>query len=276
MDAGGGSLRETRTRCDLEERDLEPFYFGPRHEELFGVYHPAKDPLSRKAVLLCGPVFAEYSRTYAALRKAAERWVGRGLHALRFDYFGTGDSAGTWQEGGPTRWLKDIKSAAAELKEISGADRIMLAGVRFGGTLASNAVSDTSGCDELALWDPVLDGAQYLQQLQKTHRELIDEHRNLSRTERQIASHELAGFSEAAWITDELAQVCLQASDIGLERVHYVVSSGDFLSDRHVQDWKSAGVSVRETLVPFDCNWSTFEEQAMTPHDILEAWAQCG
>ncbi len=72
-----------------------PLFFGDPARQLFGVYHPAAEGnAAERAVVLCAPSPQEYMPTHWAYRRLAALLAKAGVHVLRFDYFGMGDSAG--------------------------------------------------------------------------------------------------------------------------------------------------------------------------------------
>src|SRR2546428_3558846 len=97
-----------------------PIYFGPSEQPLFGVYHPAEgDRASTHALLLCYPLGQEYQRTHRLFRQLGTLLSEAGLSVLRFDYVGTGDSAGETGEGTPEQWRENIRTAARELRDLA-------------------------------------------------------------------------------------------------------------------------------------------------------------
>ncbi len=94
---------------------------------------------------------------------------------MRFDYAGTGDSSGDIADYGVDAWIADIEAAADELRRESGVSRIVLVGLRFGATLAALcAQRGRLRAAHVLLWDPVVDGAQYLRELRRAHRAYMD------------------------------------------------------------------------------------------------------
>lgn len=136
----------------------EPIQFG-RDGALMGMYHASADP-ARFGVLLCPPLGQMLVRTHRVYRQLAASLAGRGVCALRFDYRGSGDSAGDSQELDWRQCLDDIRSAAAELRLRGGCATVVGFGARLGGSLAL-AAAPTAGFARLLLWDPVLDGASH-------------------------------------------------------------------------------------------------------------------
>ena len=87
-----------------------------------------------------------------------------GLAVLRFDYDGTGDSAG--EETDPGRvdaWLSSVTAAVDELAA-TGVPRIGLVGIRMGGLFAAHAAAQRGGVDALVLWDPCTSGKAFLRE----------------------------------------------------------------------------------------------------------------
>ena len=144
-----------------------PLFFGSSPQRLFGVYHPPfGHGQSDRAVLLCPPAPQEYMLTHWAMRRLASLLARAGAHVLRFDYFGTGDSAGGNEEGSLEIWQENVLVAERKLRELSGASRISLVGYRMGATLAWRAsrLTETKPRD-LVLWDPIVSGKSYIRDL---------------------------------------------------------------------------------------------------------------
>jgi pimeloyl-ACP methyl ester carboxylesterase len=90
------------------------------------------------------------------MRQLAARLVRAGFHVLRFDYFGTGDSYGGPGEGDLASWCGDIETAIEELKEIAGATKVNLAGLRLGANLSARvAAHRPKEINKLILWEPL-------------------------------------------------------------------------------------------------------------------------
>jgi uncharacterized protein len=136
---------------------MTSFHFGSRERRLFGFYEPAQESFSRvRAVLLCHPMGNEQVFAYRTTRQLAARLVRAGFHVLRFDYFGTGDSYGATGEGDLASWCGDIETAIEELKEITGATKVNLAGLRLGANLSARvAVRRPKEINKLILWEPL-------------------------------------------------------------------------------------------------------------------------
>jgi Predicted hydrolase of the alpha/beta superfamily len=150
---------------------MRPFLFGRSERLLFGTYHaPAVRSARPSAVLLCNPFGQESIRAHRIYATLASKLSKVGQHVLRFDYYGTGDSAGEVGEGCQAGWIEDILEAHEELLASSGVSRVIWVGLRYGATLAVLAGQALRrAIASLILWDPVVDGAAYLQELMETH-----------------------------------------------------------------------------------------------------------
>lgn len=145
----------------------EPHFFGSSERQLFGVYHVPGGRPRAHGVLICAPAPQEYMRSHMALRTLAALLAREGFHVLRFDYYATGDSAGESSEGSLSEWRANILTARDDLRECSGARRISVVGLRLGATLAASAPTDAVN---LVLWEPVVDGNAYVNELRRLHR----------------------------------------------------------------------------------------------------------
>jgi len=85
-----------------------------------------------------------------------------GVCALRFDYDGTGDSAGMGNDPQRVRsWLDSISAAVATMRA-SGVGSVFVVGMGLGATLAAVVAETDGNIDGLVLWDPEPSGKAYL------------------------------------------------------------------------------------------------------------------
>lgn len=141
-------------------------YFGSSGRQLFGAYHaPPANVAGRGAALLCPPWGLEYLVSHRIFRRLAVRLSESGYHVLRFDYYGTGDSAGEREEGDLTSWQEDADIAADELRDMSGFASIATFGIRLGAVIAWRLATARSDVHTTVLWDPVIDGDAYVREL---------------------------------------------------------------------------------------------------------------
>ncbi len=139
-----------------------PFHFGAG-DALFGLYH-AVAGAAGVGVLLCPPLGQEMIRSHRIYRQLGDALAQHGAAAMRFDYYGSGDSAGASLELDWARCIDDTVAAATELRARTGCRRVIGFGARLGGGIAL-AAARAADLAELILWDPVLDGADYMARL---------------------------------------------------------------------------------------------------------------
>ena len=121
--------------------------------------------------MLCYPVGVEYVRSHWAFRQLAGHLAGKGYHVFRFDYYGTGDSAGEFEQADISCWLENIELAAAEFRHMANWQQLSLVGLRLGATLGLLA-SERLALNQLVMWDPVIDGKAYINTLAEMHETL--------------------------------------------------------------------------------------------------------
>jgi pimeloyl-ACP methyl ester carboxylesterase len=148
----------------------EPFYFGVESRPLFGWLHRAPAP-SRLGLVICNPFGYEAICTYRVLRHFAEAAAAAGVPALRFDYDGTGNSAGDDRD--PARlsaWAASVGLAVEALRAQTGVDRVVLLGVRLGALIATLAANRRDDVDSLVAIAPVAAGQVHLRELHALQR----------------------------------------------------------------------------------------------------------
>jgi pimeloyl-ACP methyl ester carboxylesterase len=245
----------------------EAFFFGPSNQQVFAVYHPPSGGAAQVLTVICPPLFWDYMRTQLALRELAISLAERGQHVLRFDYRGTGDSFGEIGEVAVSDWLEDIALAVREGREISGSRVVRLLGVRAGALLACRSVGACGDVQRLVLWDPVPDGASYLQELRRSQAALCERNLYLSSPERRKAMDEYAGCALSERMPEDLRLVDTSAySSVPKGRLHVVSTSS------------AAGFPIQgvpRDVAPFVCNWDTLADQVIVPRPVLERLVAC-
>ncbi|HQS31790.1 alpha/beta hydrolase [Polaromonas sp.] len=132
----------------------------------FGWFHAASGPARGIGVVLCRPMGYEAICAYPTYTTLAEQLAATGFDVLRFDYHGTGDSAGS--DTDPDRvaaWIDSTVSATHELQRRSGVSRLALLGVRLGATLAVQAAARLGGVESLVMWAPCVTGRAFAREL---------------------------------------------------------------------------------------------------------------
>jgi uncharacterized protein len=156
---------------------VRPFFFGASKQPLFGNFHrAAAKPARRTGVILCNSFGVEAVYSHRMYRVLADRLSRIGYDVLRFDYFATGDSGGDCSEATLARWVDDVLTASDELLDTCDVRRMAWIGLRLGATTAALAAArGPAALSDLILWEPVVDGAAYLEELRRSHLKLLDE-----------------------------------------------------------------------------------------------------
>jgi len=87
-----------------------------------------------------------------------------GIHAICFDYSGTGDSSGEWGEFSYSDWVSDLNDVYQHC--FKAGKSISFVALRFGALLLADAVTSSGlKVDRCVFWDPVETGEMLTRQL---------------------------------------------------------------------------------------------------------------
>jgi len=246
---------------------IEAFFFGQASQQIFAVYHAPVRGSGEVLTVICPPLFSDYMRTQLALRELAISLSERGQHVLRLDYRGTGDSFGDLSEVAISDWVEDIAVAVREGRELTGSVVVRLLGVRAGALLACRSVGTSSDVQRLVLWDPIPDGAAYLQVLHRIQVTMLRENCYLGRAERREAMREYAGYHLSERMLEEFRLLDAGVySTVPKGALHVVSTSSD------------AAFPVRgvpQDVAAFACNWDTFANELLMPSPVLARLVAC-
>jgi acetyl esterase/lipase len=139
-----------------------PTWFGPSGRPLHGWVHLPEDARARGVAVFCNPLGRESANALPAVRVACAQAAATGVVGLRFDYGGTGDSAGEVDDPGRVAdWVDSIDHAVALARRLCPGP-VVLVGIRAGALLATEAVGRGTAADTLMLWDPIRSGRSFL------------------------------------------------------------------------------------------------------------------
>jgi pimeloyl-ACP methyl ester carboxylesterase len=262
----------------MESHMMEPFYFGPASGQLFGVYHAPDAHQARDAgVVLCYPMGQEYIRSHRAFLQLALLLAAHGFHVLRFDFSSCGDSPGQGAPAHLERWVDDVATAVHELKS-TVAERIGLVGLRLGATLAMMCGTQGAAIEAMVLWEPVVNGATYLAELEDLHRAWL--HGSFARP-RQDGTHapgrEVLGFVLSASLASELERI--DAFTLPKRPAHHalIIQTGDHGEGRRLSEHLiRLGVQSRCEDIPGPPIWikkADQEGQGLVPRPTLQCIA---
>lgn len=263
---------------------MTPFMFGPAARRLFGAFHPgdAAHP-PRLGVVLCSPFGEEASRTHRFFYVLADRLSRAGIDALRFDYYGTGDSAGEDGEGDLDGWAADLRAAHEELRRRSRASRIAFLGARLGATVAIRAARDAAPgtVSRLLAWEPIVDGAGYLDALRTRRIGALESAYSVPNTSwrRQAAGDpmvfidETVSFAVSSTLRRQLAELTPDTLALpGSVDTVVIADPTDALVQRWAHAQRDRGAPVRPIGLDSTLGWLSDERahQAPVPRQVLQ------
>jgi exosortase A-associated hydrolase 2 len=263
---------------------VTPFFFGIGDDQRFGLYRePANGPV-RGSVLVVHAFAEEMNKTRAAVSDGARALADAGYGVLSIDLTGCGDSAGDFGDATWSRWLADLATAWHWLTGRSDGPR-WLWGIRAGALLADEfAANCTPAADGLLFWQPVVNGAQYLNQflrLKSVGDTLRARDGAASNTaaagasqasvrERLVAGEtiEVAGYPLSSSLALSMDSARLGRQECPPRRVHWFqVAPRDASAELNpvalklVNRWRGAGVDVKLETVVGPQFWQTLETE---------------
>jgi exosortase A-associated hydrolase 2 len=152
-----------------------PFFFAREDARLFGILHSPQGPAKPLAFVMSHPFGEEKLWSHRVFVSCARALAERGHAVLRFDYCGAGDSSGMSADTSLASHLADLQAAIRTLEQrIPSVERIGLIGLRLGASLAAVLLESTNDSPRLrsvplVLWDPILDGDAYFQELLRSN-----------------------------------------------------------------------------------------------------------
>lgn len=135
-------------------------------DQCAGMLHEAARTPRRRGVVIAPAFGFEDLCSRRAMRILADRLAENGIATLRFDFHGTGDSAGDINEPDLlTRWQGNLGAAIERLRTQAGVDEVTLVGMRLGAWLALLAAGGRDDVGEVVALAPPASGKAYLREL---------------------------------------------------------------------------------------------------------------
>lgn len=146
-----------------------PAFINRHGRQLYTVLQkPAADKDNGRGILLVPPLANEQRRTQRPFRSLMQNFSRMGYTLLRFDWTGTANSSGDAESLRDLQvWSDDIHHAAGLLA--THADSFDVVAFRTGALLAAATTLDEWPVNAHYYWDPVLDGKEWLMQMQLLH-----------------------------------------------------------------------------------------------------------
>jgi amino acid adenylation domain-containing protein len=254
----------------------QAFFFGPDERRLFGMRHQrSASVVAASPTLLCvAPLLQEGIMSQRALWTLCEAVANQHGTALRFDWFGTGDSAGDTMDVGLDGMQRDLQLAAGLVKP---------------GALTPGALALRSAClpvllaafasaapVNLVLWDPVVRGGPLVERWRRQHQEQRKDVGRYIRRTPVTADDELLGFDVAPGFLKALSELDFRGRPLPAgSRIHVVAWEVDADVQAFIDAQESAGVVVQFTRLTTDDRppWDDpmqFENQALPRRSVVQ------
>lgn len=260
---------------------MTPMLFGPPARRLFGLFHPPERE-GRIAVLICAPFGQEVVRSHRLFRVLSDRLARTGIAVLRFDPYGTGDSPGEDIDGELEGWRRDVCTAHEELHRLTTPRRIVWLGSRLGATVATMATR-SGRCDpsRLILWDPIVDGARYFNELRENHVAALEQSywiadrtwRRRLRDDSESFTDELIGFGVSPALRDQLRGLTPQSLRLtGTHETVVLAKPEDNLALQWAHAEAERDAKVKAAPFQHSLIWTSdpFPNSAMVPAEALQ------
>jgi alpha-beta hydrolase superfamily lysophospholipase len=199
----------------------EALYFNGVDRGLFGWLHcPTTDKCSGIGIVVCNAFGFEAICSHRSVRGFAQAAAASGFPVLRFDYSGTGDSEDIDPEADQIElWVRDVRSAVAEIRQRTGVASVCLMGIRLGTLIASLAADEATRVDSLIMISPIVSGRRYARELRNTRlaaslwsgAESVAESATSGAQSETVTPFEVSGFPLASKTMSSLSKADLSA-----------------------------------------------------------------
>lgn len=140
---------------------LRPVVLRGRRGSLIGFYHPPSAHAVAVGDVLLVPAFAEeMNRCRSMVTMQAHALAAIGMGTLVLDLYGTGDSAGDFEDADWEGWRDDLQVGLSWLRQHGNGCRTLW-GVRLGALMAAEMAAGDNSIDRLLMWVPVVSGKPY-------------------------------------------------------------------------------------------------------------------
>jgi len=258
---------------------LQPGYIEGTKGRLFTLLNLPQN--KQQTVFLFLPSFAEeLNRCRVMVAMQARQMVAQGYGCLLLDYYGTGDSEGDFSETHWAQWRQDVNTAWNWLQQ-QGYQNIALWGLRTGALLAVNEAADhPERYQRILLWQPVLDGKQFLTQFLRIRiamlmdrgmkKETTQDMRNsLQQGESvEVAGYEITGKLVAELDRQKMKDYAVSNATPVIDWFEVVMSPEaelPFASQRVLNVWREQNVNCRVHTFTGPFFWQLHERE-LTPN----------
>lgn len=229
---------------------VRSLYFGAPGSEALGWLH-AGDLNARRGLVICSSFGREDLCIHRSLRHIAMTAARQGIPALRFDYPGSGDSAGSeFGDGLVDRWIKSIAEAIDLLKQETGVEDVCLLGVRLGSLLAARAAAGRADVAGLVAIAPVTAGRLFVREMKAYSLGAASMGLNVPR-ERADHLLEAGGFAMDLATQEALRTIDLLGDTRAPDHPTLIIERDDIPADsRWLQHLQTLGADAESRRIP--------------------------
>jgi pimeloyl-ACP methyl ester carboxylesterase len=237
-------------------------FFGSKQRPLFGWLHSVPAP-ARLGVVICSPFGYEAICAHRSIRHLAERSAAAGMPALRFDYDGTGNSAGDdFEPGRLGAWVASVREAIKALRELTGIEKVALIGLRLGATLAALAAEGGTEIAALIAIAPAISAKSYLRELRML--QLATDAKRGSTRSNSDSWLETCGFLVSAETQKSLSDIDLsRRTALSVPQVFILERAGFHGGERWAQQLRNHGIELERQ------EFQGYAEMMLDSHDSV-------
>ncbi len=246
---------------------IEPLFIGAPESQLYGVLHTHSDYCADKLpILICQPIGHEYMRCHRSVRILATELARKGYPVFRFDYAGSGDSAHQLQDVHLYYWKENIEFAKDYLLNRYSAKKCHIIAIRFGAALT--LTSNLQLIDKSILWDPVLEGKKYIEDLEAFHQHALNDLDRYRWCQKNTNQYELLGYQYNREMYRDIQEVKCNSTQLNTTVTTQIVLSIDNASIKINEGDHHKTVDKNITFVPDTQHW----DQPEYMDDIILAY----
>lgn len=253
-----------------------PFFFRTSEKYLFCCYHRPQGKHYRDCgVILCYPLGQEGIWSHRTFRQLAIGLSRAGFPVLRFDFSGCGDSEGDCDQWSIQQWKTDIESGLVELKKRTQVKNVCLIGLRLGATLARMVGATREDVKGMVLWDPVINGRDYVDELTSQQQKHLERYRGVPQNFiQENEGQEVIGFTLTKDFLTNLQRInLLTVSSQYAKKVLFIQSTEDLLEKELENQIRKNHPFVEFQHLPSNPIWIKGDTLArkLVPQHIIES-----
>jgi amino acid adenylation domain-containing protein len=249
--AGRGPAPATPGARADAARAERAFFFGSAGRRMFGMHHASSLASSGRAILVAPPLLQEGVVCQRALWTLCESVAAHGGQAMRFDWYGSGDSAGGSDEVTLAGLQLDLRAATLRLPR-DGVQPVRVLAFRSACLPVLAAAVEGAQPVDLVLWDPVVRGGPLVDEWRRQHRaQLTGGTRYPHAVRGDRGDAELLGFDVAPGFIEALAQSDFRARALPSgSRLWVVTWPGEAPDvDAFIATQRAAGIALEEAVL---------------------------